>query len=78
MPDITSSGDDGLRVDAVRPNGPAAMGGILKGDVIIAIDGNHIGNIYDYMGRLKSLEVGQVISVDVMRNNKHKVLIIQL
>lgn len=78
MPDITSSGDDGLRVDAVRPDGPAAMGGILKGDVIIAIDGNHVGNIYDYMGRLKSLEVGQVISVDVMRNNKHKVLIIQL
>ncbi len=40
----------------MRPDGPAAMGGILKGDVIIAIDGNHVGNIYDYMGRLKALK----------------------
>lgn len=78
MPDNTSSGNDGLRVEGVRPGGPAASGGMLKGDVITAIDGNPVGNIYDYMGRLKNLEAGQVISVDVKRNNQTEVLIIQL
>jgi aminopeptidase YwaD len=39
MPDMTSSGNDGLRVDAVRPGAPAASGGMQKGDVITAIDG---------------------------------------
>ncbi|MBE0639035.1 MAG: M28 family peptidase [Bacteroidales bacterium] len=78
MPDMTSSGNDGLRVEAVRPGAPAASGGMRKGDIITAIDGNPVGNIYDYMGRLKNLEAGQVISVDVIRDSKHEVLIIQL
>ncbi len=78
MPDMTSSGNDGLKVEAVRPGAPAASGGMLKGDVITAIDGNPVGNIYDYMGRLKNLEAGQVITVDVQREGKQEVLIIQL
>jgi Zn-dependent M28 family amino/carboxypeptidase len=78
MPDMTSSGNDGLKVEAVRPGAPAASGGMLKGDVITAIDGNPVGNIYDYMGRLKNLEAGQVISVDIIREGKQEVLIIQL
>jgi aminopeptidase YwaD len=78
MPDMTSSGSDGLRVDAVRPGAPAASGGMQKGDIITAIDGNPVGNIYDYMGRLKNLEPGQMITVDVLRNGETEVLIIQL
>lgn len=78
MPDMTSSGNDGLKVEAVRPGAPAASGGMKKGDIITAIDGNPVGNIYDYMGRLKSLEAGQVITVDVLREEKLEVLIIQL
>jgi len=49
-----------------------------KGDIITAIDGNPVGNIYDYMGRLKNLEPGQMITVDVSRNGETEVLIIQL
>jgi aminopeptidase YwaD len=78
MPDMTSSGNEGLKVEAVRPGAPAASGGMLKGDIITAIDGNPVGNIYDYMGRLKNLEAGQMITVDVLRNGKQEVLIIQL
>ncbi len=78
MPDFTSSDNDGLRVDAVRPDGPAFAGGMEKGDKIIAIDGKPVGNIYDYMGRLKNLEAGQTVTVDVMRKGKVEVLIIQL
>jgi hypothetical protein len=78
MPDFAGSGDDGLRVDAVRPDGPAHAGGLLKGDKIVAIEGKPVGNIYDYMGRLKHLEAGQIISVDVIRDDKKMVFLIPL
>ncbi len=78
MPDVTSSENDGLGVDGVRKGGPAEVGGIKKGDKIVAIDGKTVTNIYEYMGRLKTLEAGQRVSVDVMRDGKREVLIIQL
>lgn len=78
MPDFTGSGSNGLRVDAVRPEGPAGIGGMKKGDVITSLNGKSVGNIYDYMARLKGLEKGMSVSVDVLRNGKHVVLIVQL
>jgi aminopeptidase YwaD len=78
MPDFTATVEGGLGVGGVKKDGPAFKGGILKGDVITAIDGLKINDIYDYMNRLKKLQPGQVISVDVLRNNETIVLIIQL
>jgi len=78
MPDFTSSSNEGLRVDGVREGGPAYGGGMLKGDIIVAIEGKEILNIYDYMARLKQLSPGQIITVDVMRNGNEEVLIVQL
>ena len=49
-----------------------------KGDIITAIEGKKVGNIYDYMNRLQTLEAGQRISVDIIRDDKETVLIIQL
>lgn len=78
MPDVSASGNDGLGVDGVRKGGPADLAGLQKGDKIIAIEGKPITNIYDYMGRLKKLEVGQRVSVDVMRKGKKEVFIVEL
>lgn len=78
MPDFTSSTDGGLGVGGVKKDGPAFKGGMLKGDIITALDGLQVNDIYDYMNRLKKLQPGQVISVDVLRNGEKIVLIIQL
>jgi membrane-associated protease RseP (regulator of RpoE activity) len=78
MPDFTSTVQGGLGVGGVKKDGPAYKGGMLKGDVITAIDGKQVNDIYDYMNRLKKLQPGQVISVDVLRQEKKVVLIIQL
>ncbi len=78
MPDYAGLEKHGMRVDAVTKDKPAYKGGMLKGDIITAIDGKPVGNIYDYMNRLKSFSVGQTISVDILRGNEQKVLIIQL
>jgi aminopeptidase YwaD len=78
VPDFTGSENNGLLVSGVRSDGPAARGGMLKDDVITALDGMAVGNIYDYMARLKKLEPGQIITVDVIRNGEKMVLIVQL
>ena len=78
MPDVTGSIKNGLRVEAVTPGKPAALGKMLKGDIITSIDGKPVNSIDDYMFRLSQLKHGQTISVEVLRNNKKEVLIIQL
>lgn len=72
------SGGDGLKLDGVRSDGPARVAGLLKGDVIIEINGNKIKDIYDYMLRLGDLKKGQRIPVKVLRNKENLEFFIQL
>ncbi|WP_346860936.1 M20/M25/M40 family metallo-hydrolase [uncultured Draconibacterium sp.] len=78
MPDFAGLEKRGMRIDGVTKGKPAYNGGMLKGDIITAIDGKKVGNIYEYMSRLKTLEAGETITVDVLRDDKPTVLIIQL
>jgi len=78
MPDFTSKDNDGLGIGGVTKDGPAYRAGMLKGDKIIAIEGQPVTNIYDYMNRLKKLKPGQTVSVDVMREGVQKVMVVIL
>ena len=78
MPDMNYDGGDGMPVLAVYEGRPAASGGMKKGDIITAIEGKSVGNIYDYMSRLGELEAGQSIIVSVKRNGDEMDLLIQL
>jgi hypothetical protein len=78
MPDVSGTSNDGLRVDGVKKEGPAGKAGIQKGDIITAIDGKQVKNIYEYMERLNKLTAGQLITVDVMREDKKIVILVQL
>ncbi|MCF8302453.1 MAG: M20/M25/M40 family metallo-hydrolase [Bacteroidales bacterium] len=78
IPDVTSSKNNGLGVDGVREGGPADRGGMKKGDRIISMNGEEVSNIYDYMGRLQKLKEGETATVEVMRNGKKEILLIQL
>jgi len=77
IPDVASS-RNGLGVDGVRQGGPAAIAGILKGDVIVGMNSQPVTNIYDYMARLNSLTAGETVIVEVMRDGKKEVLLVQL
>ena len=70
-----SSTEKGLEVDGIsRGDGPAAKAGIIKGDVIKAINEKPINDIYEYMDRLSTLKKGVTVPVLVKRGNKEIVL----
>ena len=78
IPDFAGTEKEGMRIDGVTPGKPAAKAGLMKGDIIIAIDGKRVGSIYDYMARMKAYSPGQIISVDVMRGSAKKVFMVTL
>ena len=78
MPDFAGNVKNGLRVDQITPGRPAAIAGMKKGDIIISINGKSVNNIQDYMFRMNQLKFGETISVEVIRNGKTEVFLIQL
>ena len=79
MPDYTDTDEEpGMRVDNVNPGQPALLGGMKKGDYIMAIEGKAINGIYDYMYRLSKLSKGQIIVVTVKRQDATLDLLVQL
>lgn len=78
MPDFSGVEKKGLRADIVMKGKPAHKAGMQDGDIITAIDGNPVGDVYEYMERLAKLKPGQIITVEVIREKETKVLIVQL
>lgn len=78
MPDYAGEYKDGLRVDLVIPGRPAAVAGMQNGDIITAMNGQPVKNIYDYMYRLVKLHAGDRVNVEVQRGDTTLVLIVQL
>ncbi|MBN1479468.1 M20/M25/M40 family metallo-hydrolase [candidate division KSB1 bacterium] len=78
MPDVAGAEKRGLRVDAVMPDRPAQRAGMQKGDIIVAMDGKPVKDVYEYMHRLSNFQVGQRISVEVLRGDDKVILIVEL
>jgi len=69
---------EGLEIDGTRKDGPAEKAGMLRGDIIISIDGKEIKSIYDYMYRLAELSAGETYNVVVIREEEELELQITL
>ena len=76
MPDYVYDGE-GLRVDGVKDGKTGYKAGLLKGDVIINMDGKAINDIQDYMKQLSSLKKGTKTTLTVRRGSETKVLDVQ-
>ena len=62
----------GLLLSGVIGGGPAEQAGLQKGDVIIAIAGQTITNIYDYTYALEVLKIGEPAKVVYLRDGAQK------
>lgn len=60
----------GVRVESVVAKGPAARAGLVKGDLIVDVEGKTIQSIDELEGELYANPLGNKISIRVLRNGK--------
>ncbi len=69
VPDYTFEGE-GMRIDGVTEDRPAARAGLLAGDVVIQIGEYKVADMMSYMKALSKFSKGETTKVKVLRNNE--------
>jgi len=66
--------NDGLLLDGVRDDSPAAKGGLKAGDRIVKIANRDIKNVYDYTYALGEMKAGQEYVFEIVRGGEKLIL----
>lgn len=76
VPDFTAmeSASGGVKLADVRAGGPADIAGIKGGDVLVAMAGTRIDNLYDMTYALQDHKPGETVDVVVIRGGERKTL----
>jgi len=59
--------DEGVVVDAIAPDGPAAKAGLRVNDVLLKLDETRLGKPEDLKAALEGREVGERVTVEYLR-----------
>ena len=62
--------DNGLLLDGVRDDSPAAKAGLKAGDRIVKIGTREIKNVYDYTYALGEMKAGEEYAIEIMRGTE--------
>jgi aminopeptidase YwaD len=66
--------NDGLKLDGVRDDSPAAKAGLKAGDRIVKMAGHEVKNVYDYTYALGEMKAGQEYEVEIVRGSDRMTL----
>lgn len=66
----TESGTAGALVVGVQPNSGADDAGILRGDVIVSIDGVRVNGIGDLVAQIRNYQPGDSVELEVIRGGE--------
>jgi hypothetical protein len=66
--------NDGLLLDGIRDDSPAAKAGLKAGDRIVKIAGRDVHNVYDYTYSLGEMKAGEEYVVEVLRGTDRLML----
>jgi Zn-dependent M28 family amino/carboxypeptidase len=66
--------NDGLLLDGVRDDSPAAKAGIKAGDKIVKLAGRDVKNVYDYTYALGEMKAGEEYEVELVRAGQRMTL----
>jgi len=68
--DLLKGVQEGVVVKRVLTNGPSFKSGLKPTDVIIAVEGKHVGTPQDLRGEIRGKKVGEPVTLDVVRDGK--------
>ncbi|HEY8203238.1 MAG TPA: M20/M25/M40 family metallo-hydrolase [Pyrinomonadaceae bacterium] len=66
--------NDGLLLDGVREDSPAAKAGLKAGDKVVKLAGHDVKNVYDYTYALGEMEAGKEYEVELIRGGQRMTL----
>lgn len=69
---------DGVYIAVAGESGAAAEAGIKKGDVVIDVNGSKVNSVSELQEQISRYRPGDKVSVDIVRNNKHKRFTVEL
>ncbi|MBI3298869.1 MAG: trypsin-like peptidase domain-containing protein [Elusimicrobia bacterium] len=69
---------EGVFVKGVQPGGPAAAGGLERGDIITSIDGAKVESFDDLYAALEKRKSGDTVKVGVQRGDREGTLSVRL
>jgi S1-C subfamily serine protease len=61
------TGGSGARLRAVDQTGPASHGGLMRGDLVVAFDGEPVTGVDDLIRLLTADRMSRVVAVDILR-----------
>ena len=70
-------GRKGAIVAGLVAGGPAARGGALPGDVVVAVNGHPVANASELTREVAKVHAGDSLTLDIFRNGKPKTISIQ-
>ena len=70
--------ETGMLVVTVETNGPAAVGGVLQGDIIVRVDAQPVRQLDELFGSLRGLEIGSSHRLQAVRAGQLEELTVTL
>jgi hypothetical protein len=67
VPDFAFQGD-GVKIESLVPDSPAARGGLKAGDILVRLDDTEIVDLRGFSNFLKTLEPGQEVEATLLRD----------
>ncbi len=74
IPDYASDDIVGVKLAGARPESPADVAGMQRGDVLVGLAGHEVRDIYDFMFVLRQSKPGETVEAVVERDGKRLTL----
>jgi hypothetical protein len=74
VPDMSAGDTPGLRLTGVRPGSPADAAGLRAGDVIVALGGRAVKDLYTYSDALYAHQPGDRVDIVLLRDGERRTI----